>query len=181
LEKLVATSIFGLFLAIGTGALARGGRTNSEGCHNEKATGGYHCHSSGSVRSDNNNSALSSSSMPVKNEKYYNTLLAEELNGVTESSHNFTFEGGRSAIRVDVETAEYVIEGGLDKRSSLDSLQQIVFAAFLTKKKPAVVIYDTDGVEGPYEFRIRNAAESVGVTFFRLNENQVRNLKTPNF
>lgn len=23
---------------------AHGGRTNSEGCHNERATGGYHCH-----------------------------------------------------------------------------------------------------------------------------------------
>ncbi|MDM7949645.1 YHYH domain-containing protein [Hydrogenophaga sp.] len=25
-------------------AAAHGGRTNSEGCHNEKRTGGYHCH-----------------------------------------------------------------------------------------------------------------------------------------
>ena len=99
------------------------------------------------------------------------------MNGKTEISHGYTFDGGRSTIRVDVETVEFVIEGGLDKRSSLDSLQQIVFASILTKKKPAIVIYDTDGIEGPYEFRIQNAAETVGVAFFRLNENEIRNLK----
>lgn len=25
-------------------AFAHGGRTNADGCHNERATGGYHCH-----------------------------------------------------------------------------------------------------------------------------------------
>lgn len=28
-------------------ASAHGGRTNASGCHNERATGGYHCHGSG--------------------------------------------------------------------------------------------------------------------------------------
>ena len=51
-------------------------------------------------------------------------------------------------------TDEYVIEGGLDKRSSLHSAQQAVFAATLTDKKPAVAIYDNDGQWGKYEHRI---------------------------
>ena len=34
---------------------------------------------------------------------------------------------------------------GLDRRSSLDSVQQALFYASLTGKMPAVVIYDTDG------------------------------------
>lgn len=29
-------------------AIAHGGRTNSSGCHRVRATGGYHCHNSGS-------------------------------------------------------------------------------------------------------------------------------------
>ena len=45
----------------------------------------------------------------------------------------------------DIETASEVIEGGLDKRSSLDSIQQAIFASTLTGKKPAVAIYDSDG------------------------------------
>ena len=56
-------------------------------------------------------------------------------------------------------------EGGLDKRSSLDSVQQALFFASLTGKQPAVVIYDTDGRIGPYEHRIRVACEMVGVRF----------------
>ena len=60
------------------------------------------------------------------------------------------------------------MEGGLDKRSSLDSVQQALFAATLSGKIPVVVIYDTDGVEGRYEYRIRNAAERANVAFYRL-------------
>ena len=41
---------------------------------------------------------------------------------------------------VDCETADVVYEGGLDRRSSLDSVQQALFAAAFTGKEPAVVI-----------------------------------------
>ena len=37
-----------------------------------------------------------------------------------------------ASIRIDIVTDQYVIEGGLDKRSSLDSIQQAVFASTLT-------------------------------------------------
>ena len=66
---------------------------------------------------------------------------------------------------MDCETEDTVYEGGLDKRSSLDSVQQALFAASLTGKHPAVVIYDTDGQIGPYEHRIRVACELAGVRF----------------
>ena len=56
-------------------------------------------------------------------------------------------------------------EGGLDKRSSLDSVQQALFFASLTGKEPAVVIYDTAGKIGKYEHRIRVICEEAGVTF----------------
>ena len=31
-------------------AWAHGGRTNGDGCHNERATGGYHCHNAPAAR-----------------------------------------------------------------------------------------------------------------------------------
>ena len=34
-----------------TGAMAHSGRTNSQGCHHNRKTGGYHCHSGGSASS----------------------------------------------------------------------------------------------------------------------------------
>ena len=46
----------------------------------------------------------------------------------------------------------------LDKYSSLDSIQQALFFAFLTDKKPAVVIYDTDGIKGKIEYRMKKSA-----------------------
>ena len=56
-------------------------------------------------------------------------------------------------------------EGGLDKRSSLDSVQQALFFAYVTGKEPAVVIYDADGKVGPYEYRIQVACEMAGVQY----------------
>ena len=56
-------------------------------------------------------------------------------------------------------------EGGLDKRSSLDSIQQSLFAASLTGKTPAVVIYGTDGDEGQYEYRIKITCVRIGIGF----------------
>ena len=83
------------------------------------------------------------------------------VGGVDEVRHNYV----HSYIKTDCETTEHVIEAGLDKRSSLDSIQQAVFAHTLTGKIPIVVIYDTDGKEGKWEFRIREAAERLGVPY----------------
>ena len=62
------------------------------------------------------------------------------MGGETEVRHEYTYPSGQSYIWMDCETADTVYEGGLDKRSSLDSVQQALFAASLTGKKPAVVI-----------------------------------------
>ncbi|WP_240758249.1 hypothetical protein [Palleronia sediminis] len=92
-------------------------------------------------------------------------LCALVLGGQTEVSHPYSVGYDLHRIRVDCETATHVVEVGLDKRSSLDSLQQALFAASLTGKTPMIAIVDTDGREGPYEFRIRTAAEKVGVAY----------------
>lgn len=68
-------------------------------------------------------------------------------------------------IRVDCVTDTAVIEVGLDKRSSLDSVQQALFAAHLTGKAPQVILIDTDGREGPFELRVKIAAGAAGVAY----------------
>ncbi|WP_099826172.1 hypothetical protein [Oceaniglobus indicus] len=87
------------------------------------------------------------------------------LGGETEVSHPYSVGYDLHRIRVDCETPDAVIEVGLDKRSSLDSLQQALFAASLTGKRPVIAMIDTDGREGPFELRIRTAAEMAGVDY----------------
>ena len=99
-------------------------------------------------------------------EDSYNATFCSSMGGETEVRHEYTYPAGTSYIRVDCETVDTVYEGGLDKRSSLDSVQQALFAAHLTGKKPAVVIYNTDGKIGRYEHRIKVACERAGVAFY---------------
>jgi len=77
--------------------------------------------------------------------------------------HQFDYPEGRASIRVDCENSNRVVEFGLDKRSSLDSLQQALFAAEITGKEAVVVLIDTDGVMGRFEWRIARAANIAGV------------------
>lgn len=112
----------------------------------------------------------------VKNEDYFNSVLAEKLGALTETVHEFEWGDNRANIRIDIETKEYVIEGGLDKRSSLDSVQQSLFASYVTGKKPVVAIFDTDGKEGIYEFRIKVAAKRAGIGYLRLSEDDIERL-----
>ena len=99
-------------------------------------------------------------------EDAYNASFCSNMGGEREVRHEYTYPAGTSYIRVDCETADTVYEGGLDKRSSLDSVQQALFAAHVTGKTPAVVIYNTDGKIGRYEHRIKVACERAGVAFY---------------
>ncbi|MGI9392875.1 MAG: hypothetical protein ACR2N8_04990, partial [Parvibaculales bacterium] len=75
----------------------------------------------------------------------------------------------KHSIIIDIETDEFVIEAGLDKRSSLDSIQQALYAAHLTGKKPLIIIYNTDNKIGIYEHRIQQAAQSKQIPVFIYN------------
>ncbi|MDC1384022.1 YHYH domain-containing protein [Candidatus Puniceispirillum sp.] len=87
-------------------AFAHGGGLNALGCHNNKKTGGYHCHQG----SDSPSSlGLLKSSM---NEDFYNMALARKLDGETEVT--FEYEYGlkgntplTASIRIDIVTDEY--------------------------------------------------------------------------
>ena len=157
-------------------AFGHGGGLDPLGCHNNRKTGGYHCHQGGNSPSS---LGLLKSSM---NEDFYNMTLAKTLDGETEVT--FEYEYGlkgnsplTASIRIDVVTDEYVIEGGKDKRSSLDSIQQAVFASTLVDKKPAVAIYDTDGMWGKYEHRVWEAAKELGVKFIWFSDGEIRDVK----
>lgn len=95
----------------------------------------------------------------------YNKLFCDSVGGQTETRHYYTYAGGRSHIRVDCETHNRVYETGLDKRSSLDSIQQAIFFGVLTGKHPTVVIFNTDGFEGAFEYQIRTACKQVGIHY----------------
>lgn len=98
-------------------------------------------------------------------ESQYNRQFCQSVGGQVETRHFYTYAGGRSYISVDCETSNMVFEGGLDKRSSLDSVQQALFAGYVTGKRPAVVIYDTDGMEGRFEYRIKTACQQIGIRY----------------
>ena len=66
----------------------------------------------------------------------YNRRFCAAVGGLTETRHTYTYEGGSSYVKIDCETDTTVYEGGLDKRSSLDSLQQALFFSALTGKRP---------------------------------------------
>ena len=100
-----------------------------------------------------------------KSEADYSRQFCQSVGGQAETRHYYTYAGGRSYIQVDCETATTVYEGGLDKRSSLDSLQQAVFFGVLTGKRPAVVLFNTDGFEGMYEYQIRTACQQAGIRY----------------
>ena len=158
--------------------LAHGGGLNKQGCHNNRSTGDYHCHRGSS---SNKTKTSKSGSMSFGNEDFYNLRLANHLGGRTEVTYNYDYNISGSApriasIRIDIVTDEYVIEGGLDKRSSLDSIQQAVFASTLTGKTPAVAIYDTNGTWGKYEHRIYSSAKKLGIKFFWVIGNKIQEL-----
>ena len=142
--------------------LAHSGGTNAEGCHTNRKTGEYHCHGGKTAPKREG-----TPTPPKKNEAAYNAAFCARMGGRTEVRRSYTYATGTSYIRVDCETADTVYEGGLDTRRSLDSIQQALFAASLTGKKPAVVIYDTDEKMGRFEHRIQVACETAGVMFVR--------------
>ena len=81
-----------------------------------------------------------------------------------EVRHDYTYLGGQSYVVVDCETEDTVYEGGLDKRSSLDSVQQALFFAFLTGQRTRCRDLRYRRADWTL-YRIRVACEMAGVAF----------------
>ena len=156
---------------------SHGGGLNKEGCHNNRSTGNYHCH-----RDSKDIRELSQSEKTsIDNESLYNSKLAKYLGGITEVAYNYDYNinGSTSRIEyiiVDIVTDKYVIEGGLDERNSLDSIQQAVFASTISGKTPAIAIYDTNGSWDKYEHRMYTSAKALGIKFFWVSGNEIKEL-----
>ena len=152
-----------LCLAISYAAHAHSGCMHAKGCHASSQSDYYY-----TVSSRGEPEALARRHELLRNAKAesdYNRLFCKSLGGQTETRHEYTHPSGRAHVNIDCETNTHVYEGGLDKRSSLDSIQQALFFSYLTGKKPAVVIYNTDGKIGRFEYRIKTAAALAGVVF----------------
>ena len=152
--------------------LAHSGSLNTQGCHNNAIIGYYHCHLNSS------SSQKIKQEDPGMTEDYFNLQLAQQLGGRNETIHQYLFglEGqskNTGLIKVDVETENFVIEGGKDTRDSLDSVQQAVFASVVSGKKPAVAIYDTDGIWGKYEHRIWTVSKALNIKFIWFHKGTV--------
>ena len=144
-------------------SFAHGGRLARDGCHYNRKTGIRHCHRSPGITPQQRRPEQPVTLKRMSEDQYNKTFCAS-VGGVTETRHRYL----KGYVKVDCETSDSVYEGGLDKRSSLDSLQQAVFFSVLTGKEPVVVIYDRDGKLGKYEYRIMKACEKVGVKFLRI-------------
>jgi hypothetical protein len=92
-------------------------------------------------------------------------ILCALFGGDQEVRHAYNTDYSANYIQVDCETEEFVMEMGLDKRSSFDSIHQVTFASILTGKKPKIVIIDTDLREKAQEYQIRLAAQKLGIAY----------------
>lgn len=101
-------------------------------------------------------------------------IICAVLGGETETRHSYTIDEGTHYIRVDCETDTHVIEVGLDKRSSLDSVQQVSFASWLSGKRDKVILVNTDAQQGPTEYRVEMAARRLEVEYEGLSLEYLR-------
>lgn len=92
-------------------------------------------------------------------------LCALILDGEAETHHAYTAVGETRHVEVDCETATHVYEVGLDKRSSIDSAHQAIFASVLTGKSPGIVMIDTNGQEDRFELQVRTTAQALGIAY----------------
>lgn len=112
-------------------------------------------------------------------ESFYNQKLARCWGGKIETK---LYYRGDDFVRVDIETETHVIEAGLDKRSSLDSIHQVGFFHLLKpQKRPLIIIYDTDGREGKYEYQIRKVSRLFGIAYLSVPTSTLNQNICPTF
>jgi hypothetical protein len=102
--------------ALSTYSFSHGGGLNAQGCHNETATGGYHCHRSSYTPSN----AVITSSSKSNPSSTANSSVIKKVTGTFETSaKGFVFKNARctdSKWRIDI-----------INRTSVDSRLEIVF------------------------------------------------------
>ena len=172
MKKVCVCVIAVAILALAYRAAPHPGGLDKQGCH--AGSKPYHCHGTnrrgGGSEGHLHTNQTQKESTPQGSEDSYNEHFCDKVGGEREVRHSYRYPTGTSYVRIDCETADTVYEGGLDKRSSRDSVHQALFFSVLTGKRPAVVIYDRDGKMGRYEYEIKAACEKAGVMFVRFRK-----------
>ena len=117
-----------LVLFLSTGLWSHGGGLNKDGCHNERKTGGYHCHrsQSPSIQSIPQQKTYSSS------EKSINTRWCDSRGGIAE----FRTKDG---TYVDCLTDTYAVEAEFDNNWK-EAVGQSLHYAESTNKRAAILL-----------------------------------------
>lgn len=98
-----------------------------------------------------------------------NDAFCASVGGRTETRRNCRPGQVSGHVKADCETDNQVYEGGLEKRSSLDSVPQALFFSVLSGKEPVAVICNTAGESGKIEDRINLACGAAGVKFLNIS------------
>jgi Excalibur calcium-binding domain len=80
--KRLAVGLITVGLILPSIANAHGGRTNAEGCHNDRKHGGYHCHGGGRAETTSSVSGLKSSDAACGSKN-----LCGQMNSCDEAMH----------------------------------------------------------------------------------------------
>ena len=133
---MIRTSIAIFLLLLPSLISSHSGRTNSAGCH--AGSQPYHCHARSTISPPTLSNTvpivgeLIEARKELQLEAKHNRQFCQSIGGQVESRHYYAWSDLSSHIQVDCETSDTVWEGGLDRRSSLDSIQQALFASQLT-------------------------------------------------
>ena len=135
-------------------AWPHGGGLNKDGCHNERKTGGYHCHRGNSPVTPN----MPKQKTNIDSEKSINTKWCASRGGIAEFRTQYgTF--------VDCLTEDYAVEAEYDTNWK-EAIGQSLHYAEATGKLPAILLikqrnskkdylFELNRVIGQYELPIR--------------------------
>ena len=103
-----------MLVSIAAPAGAHRGRTNAEGCHNNRKTGGYHCHNGGHSRSSSTRSSSKKSYVKREVNHSCQTLLAGKKGA-------WVFAGAslKSKILVKLPAGSKLVKSGKQNDKSL--------------------------------------------------------------
>lgn len=149
-----------LILFLSTGLWSHGGGLNKDGCHNERKTGGYHCHrsQSPSIQSIPQQKIYSSS------EKSINTRWCANKAGVSE----FRTKDGTF---VDCLTDIYAVEAEFDNKWK-EAIGQSLHYAESTNRRAAILFIKRQNSRKDYYGELERVINKyrLPITVFTINQ-----------
>ena len=135
-----------LTLLLSSAAWSHGGGLNKDGCHNDRKTGGYHCH-----RSQTNIPNLVQPEKPSFSEKDIARIWCEAKEGQSEFRTRY-------GTYVDCLTKDYAIEVERDKNWK-EAIGQSLHYAESTKKKAGILLIQDKNSQVDYSSQLQRVIE----------------------